>query len=93
MKKYQRLWGVFSSLCKLNEPIIKVADAEAEAERIKASARIEVSEIQRRAVVRLFNEEGRKQENIEKIAINATSQLEDSAKPEDIDNDWIANFF
>ena len=73
--------------------IKRVAEAEAEAERIKASARIEVSEIQQRAVVRLFNEEGRKQENIEKIAINATSQLEDSAKPEDIDNDWIANFF
>ncbi len=73
--------------------IKRVAEAEAEAERIKASARIEVSEMQRRAVVRLFNEEGRKQENIEKIAINATTQLEDSAKPEDIDNDWIANFF
>ena len=73
--------------------IKRVAEAEAEAEKIKASARIEVSEIEQRALVRLLNEEGKKQENIEKIAINAASQLEDSAKPEDIDSDWIANFF
>ena len=73
--------------------IKRVAEAEAEAEKIKASARIEVSEMEQRAVVRLFNEEGKKQENIEKIAINAANQLEDSAKPEDIDSDWIANFF
>ena len=87
-KVSEAVGGVFRPM-----QIKRVAEAKAETEKIKASARIEVSEIEQRAVARLFNEEGKKQENIEKIAINAAIQLEDSAKPEDIDSDWIANFF
>ena len=47
--------------------IRRVAQAEADAAKIHALARIEVSEIERRAMDRLVHEEGRKQENIERI--------------------------
>lgn len=75
----------------LYEPrqIKRIAHAEAEAEKIKVMAGIEVSEIQQRALVRLVQEEGKKQENIESITANATSQLKDDAKPEELDEDWI----
>lgn len=73
--------------------IKRVAKAEAEAEKIKALANIEISEIQRRALVRLIEEEGKKQENIEDITAQALPGLQEDAKPEDIENDWLANFF
>lgn len=73
--------------------IKRIAQAEAEAEKIKALAGIEVTEIQRRALVRLVQEEGKKQENIESITANATTQLSDDAKPEAMEEDWISHFF
>lgn len=73
--------------------IKRVAKAEAEANKIRALANIEISEIEHRAMQRLVHEEGKKQENIEKITADATRQLNEDAKPENIDNDWIANFF
>jgi hypothetical protein len=73
--------------------IKRVAEAEAEAEKIKALAGIEVSEIQQRALVRLVQEEGKKQENIENITSNAAKQLGDNAKPENMEEDWISHFF
>lgn len=72
--------------------IKRIAQAEAEAEKIKALAGIEVTEIQRRALVRFVQEEGKKQENIESITANATTQLDD-AKPEAMQEDWISYFF
>lgn len=73
--------------------IKRIAQAEAEAEKIKALAGIEVTEIQRRALVRLVQEEGKKQENIESITAKATTQLNDDAKPEAMHEDWISHFF
>lgn len=73
--------------------IKRVAKAEAEANKIKALADIAISEIAQRAMQRLVHEEEKKQENIEKITADAASQLNDDAKPENIDNDWIADFF
>ena len=73
--------------------IKRIAQAEAEAEKIKALAGIEVTEIQRRALVRLVQEEGKKQENIESITAKATTQLHDDAKPEAMHEDWISHFF
>jgi hypothetical protein len=79
----------------LYEPshIRQKARAEAYAEKIRAAASIEVSEIQQRGLRRLVLEEGRRQENMERIAEAATGQLGDNAKPEGMDDDWIANFF
>ncbi|MBI1394333.1 MAG: DUF2806 domain-containing protein [Betaproteobacteria bacterium] len=79
----------------LYEPhhIKRVAQAEAEAEKIKALAQIEISEIQQRALVRMVQEEGRNQENIERIAAGAAERLDSKADPSNMENDWIANFF
>jgi hypothetical protein len=70
-----------------------IAQAEADADIIKALAGSEISDIQQRALNRLVHEEGKKQENIEKIAYNAATQIGLDSKPEDIDEDWISHFF
>lgn len=73
--------------------IKRVAKAEAEAEIVRAQAQIEITNLQRRALTRFIAEEAKKQENIETITQKAIPQLEDSSKPEEMENDWIANFF
>lgn len=73
--------------------IKRIARAEAEADKIKAVAKIELTEIQRRAMVRMVQEEGKKQENIESISAQAASTLNDDAKPENVEDDWISYFF
>jgi hypothetical protein len=73
--------------------IKRVAKAEAEAEIIKAQAEIEVTDLQRRALVRFVAEEAKKQDNIEKITQKAIPELEKSSRPQDVEDDWIANFF
>lgn len=79
----------------LYEPrrIIKKAGAEAEAERIKAIAGIELNEIEQRGIERLVHQEARKQENIEKITAKAANALPPEAKAEDLEEDWVAHFF
>lgn len=73
--------------------ITRVAKAEAEAEKIKAIAGIEISEIQQRGLVRLIQEEGKKQDNIEAITFESIKQLKDDSKPEEIEDDWLMHFF
>jgi hypothetical protein len=73
--------------------IKRIARAEAEAEIIRAQGQIEVSDLQRRAMRRFLAEESKKQENIEAITSQAIPQLEDKARPRDVEDDWIANFF
>lgn len=73
--------------------IKRVAKAEAEAEKIRAIGNIETTEIQQRAISRLIQEEGKKQENIESITAQATTRLAEDAKPENVENDWISHFF
>ncbi len=73
--------------------IKRIAKAEAEADKIKALAGIELSELEQRAMQRLVQEEAKKQENIESITAQATQKLNQDAKPENVERDWIANFF
>ena len=73
--------------------IKRAAKAEGEAEIIKAQAQIEITDLQRRALVRFVAEEARKQDNIETITQKALPQLEESSKPQDVEDDWITNFF
>lgn len=79
----------------LYEPrrIRKKAEGEVEAEKIKALASIELNDIQQRAIDRLVHQETRKQKNIEDITEQAVSTLNENAKAEDIEEDWIAHFF
>lgn len=79
----------------LYEPrrIRKRAKAEAEAEIIKAETQIEITALQRRALTRFVQEEGKKQENIEDITEGAIPLLNENSNPENVEDDWIANFF
>ena len=79
----------------LYEPrrIREKAKAEAEAEKIRAVAEIEIDEFKRRALQRFVFEEMRKQENIESITGKAIPQVSNKARPEKIEDDWIVNFF
>jgi hypothetical protein len=73
--------------------IIRVAKAEAEAERIRAEGQIQISDLQRRAFYRWLDEEARKQRNIEDITRLALPDLKEESHPENIEDDWIATFF
>jgi hypothetical protein len=73
--------------------IRRVAKAEAEAEIIKEQAQIKITNLQRRALARFVSEEAKKQDNIESITEKAIPQLNDSSNPQNMENDWITNFF
>lgn len=73
--------------------IVRVARAEAEAERIRAESQIQITDLHRRAFHRFLEEEAKKQTNIEEITRQALPQLEDKSQPEKVEDDWIANFF
>jgi hypothetical protein len=73
--------------------IKRIAKAEAEAAIIEAKTEIEITDLTRRAMQRWVDEETKKQENMESIASQAVPLLENAARPQDMDNDWIANFF
>jgi hypothetical protein len=73
--------------------IRRIAEAEAQADRIKALSQIEITELQRRAMYRFFSEEAKKQQNIESITAKALPELAEAATPERLEDDWITNFF
>lgn len=73
--------------------IKRVASADAVAEKIRALAEIDVADIQRRALIRFVNEQTLEQQNIESISFKAIEDLGDDAKPEEMEQDWISNFF
>lgn len=73
--------------------IVRVAKAEAEANRIQAESQIQVTELHRRAMRRFLEEEAKKQSNIESITQNALPLLEQKSKPQEVADDWITNFF
>ena len=76
---------------------VRMALAEAEANRIRAlseaETEIEVADLRTRAAERVLNEEMTIQENIENITKKAIPKLTGNASPEDIEDDWITNFF
>lgn len=70
------------------------AEAEAQAELIREEAQVKISDLRvKRALNRFIAEEAKKQENIEKTTQKALNQLNQSSKPQDMDDDWITNFF
>jgi len=73
--------------------IKRIAKAEAEAEKIRALADIEIKDLQQRALVRFVAEETKKQANMEAITAMSINDLKDDARPENIEDDWISNFF
>jgi len=75
------------------EAAVIEAQAAVEVAKIKALGGIEVSEVEERAMRRLVHEEGKKQQNIEAVVAKALPQVEATAKPENIEEDWLLNFF
>lgn len=73
--------------------IKRVAKAEAEASIIRAEAETKISDIKRRAIDRIIEEEAIKQKNIEEITAQALPHLTANANAEKMDNDWVMNFF
>lgn len=71
----------------------RMARAEAEVEKIKALARIELSDIEHRAIDRFVAQETRKQENIEQITAQAAASLSPDADVQSLEEDWVAHFF
>jgi hypothetical protein len=83
----------FTGAALLPYQIKRVASAEIEVKKLQAIADLEISEIQQRGLVRLLKEEGRNQENIENIVVGALPEIKENAKPEEIEDDWLVNFF
>lgn len=73
--------------------IKRIAKAEAYAQIIKANNKIEINEIEERALQRLIHEETRCQKNIESITSKALLGINENAEPEKLTSDWIAFFF
>jgi len=71
----------------------RIAKAESDVEIIKFKSQLELEDLQKRALNRFINEESRKQENMEEITQKALPYLGDDAKPENIQDDWLINFF
>ena len=73
--------------------IRRVAKAKADAALILAKADIEIDEVKRRAAYRFVEEETRKQRNMESIVSKAIQDVDSNAQTEDVEDDWITNFF
>ena len=71
----------------------RLARANADVARINAESQIEVTDIQRRAMLRWVAEEGARQANIERITEQAIPLLGQNAAPQNLESDWITNFF
>jgi hypothetical protein len=71
----------------------RVAKAEAEAALIAARSQIELTELQERGLQRIIAEGAKTQENIESITQKALPSINNDAKPQNIEDDWISNFF
>lgn len=70
------------------------AKAESDAVKIKKLAELDLlDEVEQRAVTRLLIRETKNQENIEFITNEALNNLNEDAKPEDIEDDWLSHFF
>ncbi len=79
----------------LSEPwqIRRVAKAKADAAQIEAISEIQIKDMKQRAMHRRSEEDACHQQNMENIVGKAIRQLNDNAKPDAMDDDWIANFF
>jgi hypothetical protein len=73
--------------------IVRVAKADAEAAIIKAQADIQITDLHRRAMHRFIEEEAKRQQNIEEITQKAIPQLKEGSDPNEMEDDWVTNFF
>lgn len=73
--------------------IRRVAQAKADAAITLAKSDIEIDDLKRRAAQRFVEEETRKQINMESIVQKAIKDVDSNAPTEEVEDDWITNFF
>ena len=73
--------------------VVRLAKAEAVAARLRAEAELEIADLVERAVQRNLAEQVRHQANMENILAKAVPLLHDEAAPEEMETDWLVNFF
>ena len=88
----EKVSGAIGALWEPHQ-IRRVAQAKADAAITHAQSEIEITELQKRAAARFVEEETRRQMNMENIAAKALDHIEPSAQAENMDDDWITNFF
>lgn len=71
----------------------RMAKAESDKALTIAEGQLRLTEFERRGLLRLAASEGRNQENVETIVANAIPQLTTDANVEELDPDWVSNFF
>ena len=76
-----------------SEAAIISAKAEAAADIIKTESEIEIADLHQRTVQRRVKEDMRDQRNMEAIIAQAVPDVNEEAKPDAMEDDWIANFF
>ena len=89
IKKISNAAGVFFAPYQIK----RIAKVKAEVARIEAQSEIEITDLHRLAARRWIEEEAQRQKNMEEITSKALPQLEENAKPDSIEADWIVNFF
>lgn len=81
----------------LYEPrkIKKIAEAKSEVQKIELKTNLALTELEERAFKRTMRSEARKQQNIDSITIKAAAEIKDHDQNniEQLDEDWIVNFF
>ena len=73
--------------------IRRVAQAKADAAITLAKSDIEIDDLKHRAAQRFVEEETRKQINMEIIVQKAIKDVDSNAPTEEVEEDWITNFF
>ena len=76
-----------------SDAAITSAKAEAAVDIIKAESEIEIADLHQRTAQRRIKEDMRDQKNMEAIIAQAVPDVNEEAKPDSMENDWIANFF
>ena len=76
-----------------SDAAITSAKAEAAVDIIKVESEIEIADLHQRTVQRRIKEDMRDQKNMEAIIAQAVPDVNEEAKPDSMENDWIANFF
>ena len=76
-----------------SDAAITSAKSEAAVDIIKAKSEIEIADLHQRTVQRRIKEDMRDQKNMEAIIAQAVPDVNEEAKPDSMENDWIANFF
>lgn len=71
----------------------QLGKARADVALLEAATREEVSDLERRAIVRRRYEETMHQKNMEEIFKRALPQVSDDANPDGLDEDWVSNLF